>query len=170
MLCLSLYWGSCESADFSVLYQFYCTIKCCSVLLSSILPRIEMNEWFWIVFFYRCCKMFCCCRKKEFSSRTVFIGTGNGKDGQHQFPANVIRNQKYSVFSFIPIVSILTSKRDLFDILLAFTIFDSSIIGHSYPKIAIDLKSKMFQTRRYIYPLIYFEILLTFNIHWRKTL
>jgi len=43
----------------------------------------------------------CCCRRREFAARTVFVGR---ESSQQKFPANVIRNQKYSVFSFIPLV------------------------------------------------------------------
>ena len=42
-----------------------------------------------------------CCGKKEFSSRTVWVGRPNVE----KFPANVIRNQKYSIITFIPLVS-----------------------------------------------------------------
>ncbi len=41
-----------------------------------------------------------CCRKKEFTSRTVWLG----KETTEKFPPNVIRNQKYSIITFVPIV------------------------------------------------------------------
>ena len=44
-----------------------------------------------------------CCREKELSSRTIWIGR---ESSTQKFPPNVIRNQKYSLFSFIPMVSI----------------------------------------------------------------
>ena len=64
---------------------------------------------------------FRCCRKKEFASRTVWLGgsgsggsTGGGVPGSSsaattaaasaKFPPNVIRNQKYSVLTFLPLV------------------------------------------------------------------
>jgi len=40
------------------------------------------------------------CRKKEPASRTVWIG----RTAQLNFPPNVIRNQKYSIFTFLPLV------------------------------------------------------------------
>ncbi len=43
----------------------------------------------------------CCCRKREFTSRTVWIG----RESVQKFPPNVIRNQKYNVFTFVPLVS-----------------------------------------------------------------
>jgi phospholipid-translocating ATPase len=46
----------------------------------------------------------CCCRRKEFSARTVWIGR-EASGLQQKFPANVIRNQKYSVLTFVPLVS-----------------------------------------------------------------
>jgi len=52
-------------------------------------------------FLKRCCSWPAwCCRKKEASSRTVWVG----RPTIQQFPPNVIRNQKYSLFSFIPLV------------------------------------------------------------------
>ena len=64
---------------------------------------------------------FRCCRKKEFASRTVWLGgsgsggsTGGGVPGSSsaattaaasaKFPPNVIRNQKYSALTFLPLV------------------------------------------------------------------
>ena len=65
---------------------------CCENLLIS------------MFFFYSfCAKMWCfCCRDKALTSRTVWLGRET--EGQ-KFPPNVIRNQKYSLFSFIPKVS-----------------------------------------------------------------
>ena len=42
-----------------------------------------------------------CCGPKQYASRTIWIGRENFQ----KFPANVIRNQKYNIFTFIPIVS-----------------------------------------------------------------
>jgi len=54
-----------------------------------------------------CFNMVCCCldwfAKKEPSPRTVWVGKSVDSNFQ-QFPPNVIRNQKYSIFSFIPVV------------------------------------------------------------------
>ncbi len=52
--------------------------------------------------FFSCCNMFwrLCCRRKELTSRTVFIG----RESSQKFPPNVIRNQKYSIITFIPVV------------------------------------------------------------------
>ncbi|XP_041375249.1 probable phospholipid-transporting ATPase IIB isoform X2 [Gigantopelta aegis] len=41
-----------------------------------------------------------CCRKKEFQERTVYLGLASGPQIKH--PPNVVRNQKYSFFTFIP--------------------------------------------------------------------
>ena len=59
-----------------------------------------------LFFFSFCSKMWknCfCCREKELTSRTIRIGRDSGPQ---KFPPNVIRNQKYSLFSFIPKVSL----------------------------------------------------------------
>ncbi|BFZ12719.1 hypothetical protein BsWGS_15758 [Bradybaena similaris] len=41
-----------------------------------------------------------CCREKELKPRTVHIGLGTSQTEKH--PRNVVRNQKYSIISFIP--------------------------------------------------------------------
>ncbi|XP_076448860.1 putative phospholipid-transporting ATPase IIB isoform X2 [Babylonia areolata] len=47
------------------------------------------------------CKVFSKCRrKKDLKPRTVYIGMARGPPEKH--PRNVIRNQKYSIISFIP--------------------------------------------------------------------
>ena len=52
--------------------------------------------------FYSCwCKLFSKCRRqKELKPRTVYIGMARGQPEKH--PRNVIRNQKYSIITFIP--------------------------------------------------------------------
>ena len=59
------------------------------------------------LFLFSCFNMVCCCldwcAKKEPSPRTVWVGKSVDSNFQ-QFPPNVIRNQKYSIFSFIPVV------------------------------------------------------------------
>ena len=52
-----------------------------------------------------------CCREKELSSRTIWIGR---ESSTQKFPPNVIRNQKYSLFSFIPMVSIFKLGNPIF--------------------------------------------------------
>ncbi|KAL1115480.1 hypothetical protein AAG570_007510, partial [Ranatra chinensis] len=42
----------------------------------------------------------CCCREKELRARTIIIG----KPSSEKFPANVIRNQKYNIITFLPLV------------------------------------------------------------------
>lgn len=52
-----------------------------------------------------CCG--CCGKSKEYEARTIYIGDTN-KDvtAKQKYSKNVVRNQKYSVFSFIPVVSV----------------------------------------------------------------
>jgi phospholipid-translocating ATPase len=51
--------------------------------------------------FSRCCSWTTwCCSRKEATSRTVWVG----RPTLQPFPPNVIRNQKYSILSFIPLV------------------------------------------------------------------
>ena len=58
----------------------------------------------YLILLFSCCNMSWsnCCRRKEFQSRTISVG----RESLQKFPPNVIRNQKYSILSFIPIVSI----------------------------------------------------------------
>jgi len=49
----------------------------------------------------RCCSWsWWCCKKKEATARTVWVG----RPTIQPYPPNVIKNQKYSLFSFIPLV------------------------------------------------------------------
>jgi len=47
-----------------------------------------------------CCKKSVCCRERELKPRTVAIGL-RGRQTE-KFPRNVVRNQKYSIITFIP--------------------------------------------------------------------
>ncbi|XP_055940655.1 probable phospholipid-transporting ATPase IIA isoform X2 [Argiope bruennichi] len=60
-------------------------------------------------FFCHCLQLFCnrfpkamsiLCRKRKYKARTVFIGRTNNES----FPPNIIRNQKYNILTFIPLV------------------------------------------------------------------
>uniref|UniRef100_A0A2P2HY00 Phospholipid-transporting ATPase n=1 Tax=Hirondellea gigas TaxID=1518452 RepID=A0A2P2HY00_9CRUS len=46
-------------------------------------------------------RMWQCCRKKELAARTVKLGI---PDGAARHPPNTVRNQKYNIFTFIPLV------------------------------------------------------------------
>jgi len=52
----------------------------------------------------RCCESFWskCRGGRDYKPRTIYLGRPNPTDGK--FPANIIRNQKYSVLTFIPLV------------------------------------------------------------------
>ena len=71
------------------------------ILLPSVYDGLYLSDFFEPCF--RCCSRLWswCCGTKEYSSRTVWIG----KEHVQKFPANVIRNQKYNTFTFIPVVS-----------------------------------------------------------------
>lgn len=57
---------------------------------------------------FSCCSSLfsMCARKKELHARTIRLGHGPvlGK-----FPPNVVRNQKYNVFTFVPLVMLFIS-------------------------------------------------------------
>ena len=42
-----------------------------------------------------------CCRRKEFQSRTVWVG----QECLQKFPPNIIKNTKYNIITFLPLVS-----------------------------------------------------------------
>ncbi|PSN40754.1 putative phospholipid-transporting ATPase IIB [Blattella germanica] len=50
----------------------------------------------------RCCSWLWrrCCRERELKSRTIVVG----RPSPEKFPANVIRNQKYNIITFLPLV------------------------------------------------------------------
>ena len=93
---------------------------------------------------------FRCCRKKEFASRTVWLGRGGGGCGPApssgassattaaasvKFPPNVIRNQKYSVLTFLPLVLYNQFKffLNLFFLIMAVSQFIPQLrIGYLY--------------------------------------
>ncbi|XP_035212705.1 probable phospholipid-transporting ATPase IIB isoform X2 [Stegodyphus dumicola] len=53
------------------------------------------------VFCSKCCKVMPkLCGEREHKARTVFIGRANNEN----FPPNIIKNQKYNIFTFIPLV------------------------------------------------------------------
>lgn len=47
----------------------------------------------------------CCGKSKDYEARTVPIGRSRDLNAKLKYPKNVVRNQKYSIFTFIPIVS-----------------------------------------------------------------
>ena len=55
-----------------------------------------------LYFRLRCCSWtsWFCCRKREAQSRNIFVG----RPSLHQFPPNLIRNQKYNVITFLPVL------------------------------------------------------------------
>lgn len=64
---------------------------------------IELNKF---CLRFRCCDS-CwdkCRRKREYKPRTIWLGRASPTD--EKYPANVIRNQKYNVITFIPLVSL----------------------------------------------------------------
>ncbi len=72
----------------------------------SIAMAIHLSDFFPI---FSCCDAcFDKCRKKqEYRPRTVWIGRPLKSDQRTKFPANRIVNQKYNIFTFIPVVRII---------------------------------------------------------------
>lgn len=77
--------------------KIFCVHSCPSDSLSYV-----MKCWNVIP---RCCSWLWrrCCRERELKSRTIIVGHPNSE----KFPANVIRNQKYNIITFLPLVSMV---------------------------------------------------------------
>lgn len=83
--------------------------------------------------FNSCC---CCCSKtKLYEARTIHIGNSKELKNKQRFPKNVVRNQKYSIFTFIPIVLFqqFSVFLNLYFLIMACSQFIPSIrIGYLY--------------------------------------
>ena len=79
--------------------------------------------------------MCCCCDKsKGYEARTIFIGREKQQSKQ-KFPKNVVRNQKYSIITFLPIVLFqqFAVFLNLYFLIMALSQFIPSIrIGYLY--------------------------------------
>ncbi|KAG1688800.1 putative phospholipid-transporting ATPase IIB [Nymphon striatum] len=79
-----------------------------------------------------CTKMFEFCKKKqELKSRTVSIG----RTSNEKFPANVVKNQKYNIFTFFPLVLFNQFKffLNLYFLIMALSQFVPSLrVGYIY--------------------------------------
>lgn len=79
------------------------------MLLKTSCPKFLFHVIFKIMFkcvsffLFRCCSWLWrrCCQERELKSRTIVIGHPSSE----KFPANVIRNQKYNLITFLPLVS-----------------------------------------------------------------
>lgn len=58
-----------------------------------------MDEWS----LCRCCECLRCCGRREPRPRSVWLGHPEKRD--QRYPRNVINNQKYNFFTFLPGVS-----------------------------------------------------------------
>ncbi|GFS05805.1 phospholipid-transporting ATPase [Elysia marginata] len=76
-----------------------------------------------------------CCRQKELQSRTIHIGLGSRANQDTKYAKNVVRNQKYSIITFIPIVLFEQFKifLNLYFLVMALTqIFPDLRTGYLY--------------------------------------
>ncbi|KAK0175080.1 hypothetical protein PV327_008862 [Microctonus hyperodae] len=64
--------------------------------------RIYCSIFLILFMFIRCCTWMWrrCCKPREYRARTIYIG----KPMHEKFPTNVIRNQKYNIITFLPLV------------------------------------------------------------------
>lgn len=77
----------------------------------------------------------CCGKTNAYESRTIHIGNSKELKNKQKFPKNVVRNQKYSIFSFIPIVLFqqFSVFLNLYFLIMACSQFIPSIrIGYLY--------------------------------------
>lgn len=74
----------------------------CKELLKYLLSTCNTFLLIFLCVYFRCCKaMPKLCGEREYKPRTVFIGRTNNES----FPPNKIKNQKYNIITFIPLVS-----------------------------------------------------------------
>ncbi|XP_008558016.1 probable phospholipid-transporting ATPase IIA isoform X1 [Microplitis demolitor] len=95
--------------------------------------RLNACTHFLKCFFCGCCTWMWrrCCREKEYQSRTIVIGM----PVTEKFPTNVIRNQKYNIITFLPLVLYQQFKffLNLYFLIMASSQFISDMkIGHLY--------------------------------------
>lgn len=67
---------------------------------------------------YRCCECLRCCGRRDPRPRTVWLGHPEKRD--QRYPRNVINNQKYNFFTFLPGVCMPCWKTMCFPLLLIF--------------------------------------------------
>lgn len=69
---------------------------------NNIFSLILMRKYLFIINIFSCwCTLFRrCCGPRELKPRTIMLG----KPTPGQFPANAIRNQKYNIVTFLPLV------------------------------------------------------------------
>lgn len=89
------------------------------------------------VSFFRCCQWFWrrCCRERDLQPRTIIIG----RPCAEKFPANVIRNQKYNIITFLPLVC------DLYYFIAWDCLIDNKNFYVWITKIRFDIKRIIFQ-------------------------
>jgi hypothetical protein len=82
--------------------------RCLKLAFYGSFKAFNVMEHFFVLFIfsffnklYRCCH-----RAKELNSRTVWIGSHSQriKDTIEYYPPNGLRNQKYNLFTFLPMV------------------------------------------------------------------
>lgn len=76
-----------------------------------------------------------CCRQKELQARTIHIGLGSRANQDSKYAKNVVRNQKYSIITFIPMVLFEQFKifLNLYFLVMALTqIFPDLRTGYLY--------------------------------------
>ncbi|RUS73851.1 hypothetical protein EGW08_018395 [Elysia chlorotica] len=76
-----------------------------------------------------------CCRQKELQARTIHIGVGSRANTDTKYAKNVVRNQKYSIITFIPMVLFEQFKifLNLYFLVMALTqIFPDLRTGYLY--------------------------------------
>ncbi|KAK3707412.1 hypothetical protein RRG08_034469 [Elysia crispata] len=76
-----------------------------------------------------------CCRQKELQARTIHIGLGSKANTENKYAKNVVRNQKYSIITFIPMVLFEQFKifLNLYFLVMALTqIFPDLRTGYLY--------------------------------------
>lgn len=102
------------------------------VPIASLWNQCLSDSFEWLVPSFRCCPWSHCCGMGDFRPRTVWLG--HPEKREQKYPRNVINNQKYNFFTFLPAVSMSQRSRvHLFPFLwLLWTSHTSFRLNHSH--------------------------------------
>lgn len=90
-------------------YPVFARIPCNYCIFVWVTVCIETVDFKWLLPSFRCCPWSRCCGMGDFRPRTVWLG--HPEKREQKYPRNVINNQKYNFFTFLPAVSVSQRSR-----------------------------------------------------------
>lgn len=116
-----------------------------------------------LLIFVICCSCWCsifrkCCGPRELRSRNILLG----KPTPGQFPANAVRNQKYNIITFLPLVLFQQFKffLNLYFLIMAISQFVPDIrIGYLYTYWGPLVSKNVLKSYRYMYTIFIYSVL-----------